>query len=250
MSLDYSTITRRSILETSLILELDKYRYLPLHLVFLYLSITKEHKTFYFSDLRLSTKVDKEDPSLLGIFLGHHGREYRATYGDPQLMLAGLKLREPHDGVLHLFKTPIYPDCRPSKATVENEKDIIFARNKTIKRLITSLVSLEDGAFKDNYIPFYLAIPYLFYNKDKKLIFTAPNSGQPVEFQYDPQNVSLRTKESGGGSIYGNNYSQDTFLILFERYLALNLEGRQDGRNLGQEFIYFIRTYETYYPFI
>lgn len=246
MPLDYSAIKLKELLHSNLLFELDRYRYLPLHLVILYLMITKDHCSFCFSDLKLTTAVSDRDPGWLGINLIHKSKSYRNRYINHN-PITYYKMKHPYEGIIDIFKTPIYPSgVNITKELLDNEKDIIFARNKSMKRLITSLVQIESSSDPDSMIPFYLAIPYLFMNKDKLLLVTDNFDLHPVELQYDPQNVSIRWKECMAGSKYGKNPDQTQYLSWYEDYIHLQKDGRYEER-AGDESFRRFRLPEKFY---
>jgi len=222
MSLDDLTIKRKELLQNTLLFELDQYRYLPLYLALLYVSITPAHASFSFSDLKLTTRTTKDEPESFAINIIHQSKKYPSIWADKIVDLTILKLKHPYTGGLHLFKTPLYPCDALTDESPDDEKAIIFARNKKIKRLINSLIEIDSANNSwDGALSFPLVIPYLVLNKDKKLIVTnSDGSSEPMELQYDAQNVSIKVKDLMSGSKYATNPTQSKFLVWVENYLV------------------------------
>lgn len=240
---DASTVDlKRSLLKNYILLELDRYRYLPLHLAVLYLKICPHVDYFLIGDHTLTSAVPKDSGNnplpnrSLGLNLLHKNQTTPSPWRD-QMTLGSLKLKSPpYAGQLDIFKTPFYPGkgMRPlwiSDETIENETDIIYSRNKNLASYVSSLVTLEADNHIEGLIPFHLIVPYLFLNKDKTIVRQRLGIGKEL-MQYDQQNVSIKLKNLQSGGTYGKNFKDHKeFIGMFDLFIALNKNGHREDRS-------------------
>jgi hypothetical protein len=211
-------------------MELNQYRYLPLHLAILYLKISSERNYFCISTHCLTNAVPRDSSLPLGLNLIHKSKEFPNSWADAQTLL-DLKLKNPWTTPLNIFKSPFYPGRNYVVEEVENEKDIIFSRNKSLISKVKYLLDFEVENNLEDRIPFYLVIPYLFLNKNETIITSSPASGRKIELQYDPQNISLRYKDLSFGAKYGkNSKTQKEFIAWYDLFIGMNGYGHLDER--------------------
>lgn len=215
-------------------MELGKYRYLPLHLAMLHLSLTTEHLEYYVGVCKLTTHPRYShdvDSGALALSVVHglvnRATPYRTTYD-----LASLNLRKGYldlhrSWAIDIFKTPLYTfNTNPEE---QKEKRIIFSRNKKLRRLITSLVRLYalDKSREFN-IPFAYTVPYLYFNPEATLITDTNSPTNLISLKYDPQTSSLKTKELGSTNVYFNKLDLLTLLYWYDHYIEAQLHKRVD----------------------
>lgn len=223
-------------------MELTRYRYLPLHLAILYLYYTEDLNYFAFSDLVLSSVCISDDKNARGLSILHKSRKTPNPWAEP-VELKRLKLKTPYDGVMHLFNTPMYPGRTYDPKSVEEETPIIYARNKKLRRIVSSLVELEAQANATSLtvgkVPFALVVPFLFLNKKESLHLVEAGSMVPKEITFDAQNVSIRIIDFVGGAKYGKNPNQSEILGWYDSYLELNRYGKIEDRMPRYNFYSF-----------
>lgn len=232
---------KRSLLKNYILLELDRYRYLPLHLAVLYLKLCPSIDYFLIGDYTLTSAVPKDSgintsPNrALGLNLIHKDQQTPSPWRDT-ITLGSMKLRTPpYASQLDIFKTPFYPG-RGTRAVhiadeiIEKETDIIYARNRNLATYVASLVTLEADNHIEGLIPFHLIVPYLFLNKDRTIIRQRLGVGKEL-MQYDQQNISIKLKNLQSGGTYGKNFKDHKeFIGMFDLFIALNKNGHREDR--------------------
>lgn len=202
--------------------ELKKYNALPFWLVILYLHMDRENTAYFKTSqdlgtyFKLQTSKDKDSSNTSWVY------EYLASASTLDLLLTSKQVYlyssvdlqtflKPFDDVFFINFTRLRGKKIPKAIRTVRE---YYYRNTHLKKLITGLVN-ECQRVKGQ-IPRYLAIPYLFFNRNKTLTIHLTDIEHKITagymLKYNPQTKTIKSRMMGSQT--SRFSTKDRFLFL------------------------------------